>query len=273
MQALNIYRFLTVEQMLALGLSKNAKSIRDKTLFALRHRGLIQSDKIGSFLPDVHYLTKQGATELAEIEKISVQTAPSKKRVSFSAMFAQHRFAQVDFHIGFREWVNKRGDAEVVLELQDFNRNTKSSNGKFHAATELIVPNLPRPVIPDGTFAVRLFSGPVALYVAELHRSTQTKAVTEQLKRYLDVIKSGALEQAHGIDVNPMVCSIHMQDAVLTGTKARLLNDPEFATFKSNFVFNTIDQMRSNFCDGWHLADGSPATPFPLNNPESDVRQ
>lgn len=273
LQALNTYRFLTVDQMLRLGLSKNAKSIRDKTLFALRHRGLIYSDKIGSFLPDVHYLTPKGASELAAVEKIAVHASPASKRFAFSALFAQHRFAQVDYHIGFRQWVEARGDAEVVLELQDFNGRSKTGQSRFKASTELNVPTLPKPVIPDGVFGVRLFTGPTAIYLAEIHRTTQTKAVTDQLLRYLEVIKSGAVRQAFGYEANPTICSIHTQDAVLEGVKARLMQSEAFQPFKRNFVFQTIEGLRTDMSADWHLADNNPANPFPISNPASDVRQ
>ncbi|MEM7662770.1 MAG: hypothetical protein AAF292_11010 [Pseudomonadota bacterium] len=272
MQALSTYRYLTVEQMLQLGISKNAKSIRDKTLFALRHRKFIQSTKIGSFLPDVHTLTSLGADELAGREKINAPQTAATKRHSFSALFAPHRFAQVDFHIGFRKWISERGDADILLELQDFQGRTSASSGKLQNATALNIPGLSRSVIPDGTFVVELISGQQAIYLSEIHRSTQTKAVTEQLLRYLPVIRSGAVQAKYGYEVNPMICSVHMQDSVLLGVKKRLLQHPDFEPFKRNFVFRRMDGLISDFRLGWHLADDTPAIPFPLSNPSSDVR-
>jgi len=267
MQALSTYRYLTVEQMLNLGISKNAKSIRDKTLFALRHRKYIQSTKIGSFLPDVHSLTKLGTDELAGREKISLSQQASTKRHSFSAMFAQHRFSQVDFHIGFRQWIEERGDADVLLELQDFQGRTSAGDGKLQSSTALNVPGLSRPIIPDGTFVVELTSGKQAIYLSEIHRSTQTKAVTEQLLRYLKVIRSGAVQAKYDFEAHPMICSVHMQDSVLLGVKKRLLQHPDFEPFKRNFVFRKMDGLTNAFQTGWHLADNTPAVPFPLPNP------
>jgi len=272
-QALNTYRYLTVEQMLQLGISKNAKSIRDKTLFALRHRKFIQSNKIGSFLPDVHFLTKLGAEELASQEKITIQPAPSSKRVSFSALFAKHRFAQVDFHIGFRRWIEGRGDAEILLEIQDFNGRSKSAQGKFQAETELTLPRLASPVIPDGIFSVELITGQQAIYLAELHRSTQTKAVTAQLLRYIEVIQSGAIQSKYGIKANPMICSVHLQDSVLRGVKARLKKNPDFAPFLRNFMFRKMEGIQKDFTSGWHLVDNTPANPFPFPNPQENVSE
>lgn len=268
LQALSIYRFLTVDQMLSLGISKNAKSLRDKTLFALRHHKCIHSEKIGSFLPDVHHLTKQGRDILCQIEGVDIEGAPSNKRQPFSALFARHRFAQVDFHIGLRQWVEQRGDADVLLELQDFLRPCGSGKGRSKSATELVVPGLVNTVIPDGIFSVGLTNGKAANYLVEIHRSTQSKAVTEQLSRYFEVIKSGVIQQQFGHQVNPIVCSIHHQESVLASVKARLNGHPNFEGFRHNFVFRALDDLNENFSDGWHFADGKAANPFPLRNPK-----
>ncbi|MEL6960408.1 MAG: hypothetical protein AAGL89_15805 [Pseudomonadota bacterium] len=263
LQALSLYRFLTVEQMLRLGISRNAKSLRDKTLFALRHHGCIQSEKIGSFLPDVHYLTHKGADLLIELEGVEVGPVPGKKKQPFSALFAKHRFAQVDFQIGLHQWAEERGDAEVVLELQDFVRQPK-------AATELIVPGLVNSVIPDAVMAVGLNTGQHAVYLVEIHRATQSKAVAQQLSQYFEVIKSGIIAQAHGIDAHPVVCSVHHQPSVLGSVKARLTSRDGFAQFKRNFVFHRLEDLNQNFTTGWHLADDTPADPFPIAHPSQN---
>lgn len=273
LQALSIYRFLTVDQMLRLRISKNAKSLRDKTLFALRHHKCIHSEKIGSFLPDVHHLTKKGRDILCLIEGIESEPVPSNKRQPFSALFAAHRFAQVDFHIGLQQWAEKRGDAEVLLELQDFIRDSNSGKGRAKSATELAVPGLINTIIPDGIFAAGLITGQVAVYLVEIHRSTQSKAVTEQLNRYFEVIKSGAIKQKYGYKANPIICSVHHQASVLASVKARLNAHSGFAAFRHNFVFHDLASLPANFSGDWHFADGSPANPFPLSNPPQNESQ
>lgn len=273
LQALSTYRFLTVDQMLRLGISKNAKSLRDKTLFALRHHGCIHSEKIGSFLPDVHHLTKKGRDLLCVIEDRELEPHPAKKRQPFSALFAPHRFAQVDFHIGLQQWAEARGDAELLLELQDFVCEPRVGREKPKPSTELVVPELVNTVIPDGTFAVGLHTGQVAMYLVEIHRSTQSKAVTEQLNRYFDVIKGGAIVQKYGHKVNPIICSVHHQPSVLTSVKMRLTTHAGFEPFKRSFVFHALDDLSDNFTEGWHFADGSPANPFPFPDPKDDAGQ
>lgn len=266
LQALSLYRFLTVDQMLRLGISKNAKSLRDKTLFALRHHKCIHSEKIGSFLPDVHHLTKHGRDLLSQIEGVEIAGSATAKRQPFSALFARHRFAQVDFHINLHQWASRRGDADLVLELQDFIRPSGKGQAGRKSITELAVPGLVNTIIPDGIFAVSLTTGQTAVYLVEVHRSTQSKAVTDQLSKYFEVIKSGAIGQKYGHAVNPIICSVHHQPAVLASVKARLTAHPGFAPFKHNFVFHGLDDLNAQFTSGWHFADGKVANPFPLPN-------
>ena len=272
LQALSVYRFLTVDQMLRLGISKNAKSLRDKTLFALRHHRCIHSEKIGSFLPDLHHLTKHGQDMLFQVEGEGTNSVPSTKRIPFSPVFAPHRFAQVDFHMGFRQWAEMRGDAEVVLELQDFVRSSAGRNTVPKSATEIVITQFSKPIIPDGIFAVSLTTGKVALYLVEVHRSTQSQAITEQLARYFEVIKSGTIAQQFGYAVNPIICSVHHQPSVLLGVKTRLQQHPEYATFKHNFVFHALEDLNTNFSGGWHFGDDKPAHPFPTTKPKPDAR-
>ena len=269
LQALNEYRFLTVEQMLRLGISKNAISLRSKTLFALRHHKAIVSEKVGSFLPDIHFLTKKGADLLSNLEGIDVPFSASGKKQPFSALFACHRFAQVDFHIELQDWVNQRGDAETLLALQDFMCEPKTGRRKPKPSTELRVPDLVGSIIPDGTFAIKLNTGPLALYLVEIHRTTQSKAVTHKLNQYFDVIRTGAVRQKYGYKANPIICSVHHQPSVLRSVKFRLMAQVEFVAFKHNFVFLSLEDLTTNFTNGWHFADNSPAHPFPLPKPAS----
>ena len=260
LQALAVYRFLTVDQMLRLGISRNARSLRDKSLFALRYHNCIHSENIGSFLPDVHHLTPHGCQLLSELEDAEVGPAPSNKRQPFSALFARHRFAQVDFQIGLHQWAAARGDAEVLLELQDFVRRPK-------AATELKVPTLSKAIVPDGTFVVGANSGTVAIYLMEVHRTTQSKAVAAQLTQYFEVIKTQAVKQRYGYQANPVICSIHHDPAVLTSVKRRLSAQPGFEPFRHNIVFRSMDTLTKDFTGGWHFADDKPAQPFPMPSP------
>lgn len=272
LRALGQYRFLTVDQMLRLEISKNARSLRDKTLFALRYHDCIHSEKIGSFLPDVHHLTAHGQAYLNQIEPWNEVSIPSNKRTPFSALFALHRFAQVDFQIGLNQWAEQRGDIDILLERQDFIREAQNHGRGFQSATQMTVSTLPKPVIPDGIFAINVHTGKMAVYLLEVHRSTQTKAVTEQLSNYFEVIKGAAVQEIFGFPVHPIICSVHQQKSVLENVKTRLLALPEFEAFQRNFVFHQLEDLNTNFSGGWHFADNTKAVVFPLPNHQTNER-
>lgn len=269
MCALRQYRFLTANQMQRLGLSRSLNVLRDKTLFALRQGDFVQSEKIGSTLPHVHALTQRGVDILNELDGYPPQAAPHPKRQAFSLLFAPHRIAQIDFQIGLNQWVEARGDMEIVLEQQDFTRQPRP-------ATELLLPepesDIPRrSVIPDGLFAITNHKNQSALYVLEVHRTSQSKAVAAQLSQYFAVIEQQLMKTAFNFDAHPIICSLHQHPSVLKSVKTRLLADARWASFRHNFVFHLLDDISTNFTGGWHFSDDTPANPFPALNPPSDV--
>jgi len=264
--ALAMFRFLTVKQFIRLGVSQAASEtvIRDYVLATLERprRPLAKSKKLSRWLPKVHYMTKYGAQELADLYKVPMEEFRYPiGQVQFSEMLARHRFAQVDFHIGFRLWALSRG-ADVLISDMDFDVSGSRIKGDFEPATTINVPNSPRPVIADGIFAFSLNDTPM-IYALEVHRTTQTKAVAAQIKRYMDVLESGALGFKYGVQYPTVVCSVHTLDNVLKGVKKHLLAMPDFAAFRDHFLFNTTEQLAVGFSEGWEFADGEPAYPFP----------
>ncbi len=210
----------------------------------------------------VHYMTKHGAEELASMYKLPVDLLRFPTgQVQFGERMAKHRFAQVDFHIGLRMWAGTRG-AQVGLSDMDFDVSGSRRGGNFEPLTSIELPNEDRPVIADGIFSVCLNDTPL-LYALEIHRTTQTKAVAAQIKRYMDVLESGALSFKYGVQFPAVVCSVHTLDNVLRGVKKHLMATPYFAAFKHLFLFNTTEQLAEDFSEGWEFADGTPADPFP----------
>ena len=282
LQALDRYRFLTVDQMLYLGIAQNPKSLRDKTLFALRHHKYICSEKIGAFLPDIHHLTPLGWRVLTEVEGPSLLPPPSAKKQPFSALFAGHRFAQVDFHMAMVKWVEQRGDLDLIIERQDFVRHPhpltelKLTAPSQHSSLDSNCKTTAKlwgsakgktTLIPDGTFGVTNADGQAAVFVVEIHRCTQARSVADQLIRYFDVISQEAVRHKYDLFVHPIICSVHFNPAVLRSVKQRLLAHPAFAQYRQNFVFRELTHggkaLRDDFINGWHFADDTKTNPFP----------
>lgn len=262
--ALSIFRFLTAQQFVRLGVAKSDTVMRDYVLQRLegRYRPLAKSKKIGQFLPKVHHLTKHGAEELAEMYRLPVEEFPYPKgAVQFGELFARHRFAQVDFHIGLRLWAQTWENTEVLFADMDFDNTGSAIKGNLVRKSEIHLPGSDKPVIADGIFGLQA-EDHQRIYVLEVHRTTQTKAVAIQIQRYMDVLESGAVGFKYSMQTSPLICSVHTKDNVLKGVKEHLLNTPNFEAFKGAFLFNTTEQLKEDFTAGWTFADDSPAEPF-----------
>ena len=264
--ALSIYRFLTVKQFVKLGIGASEASVR-KNILPKLHRSrkpLAKKRKLGRTLPDVHYLTEHGVKYLAQVYKLPVEAFPYPKgQVQFGEMFARHRFAQIDFHIGFRQWADSLDDVEILFTDMDFDIIGSRRQGTFTKKTEIRLPNDATPIVPDGIFGVNI-NGEPRIYILEVHRKTETKAVSEQLKRYIDVLETGAVAEKYGLEVSRLICSVHTKDNVLDGAKGLLSNLHDFEQFMQAFLFNTFEVVTEDFPRGWTFVNPKQAEPFPI---------
>ena len=264
LRALSIFRFLTVSQLMKLEISANRDALGNKTIRTLRARKLLETRSFGIGKADVHCLTKAGVAELAEHYQAPLSAFPYPSGgARFSDNYYNHRLAQIDFNIGLQLWAHSRGDAELHTADMDFVGRGSYRKGNFIPSTQVSLDNDPKPIVPDGIFHLSLESGHQLLYVLEVHKTTQTTAATRQLKRYLQALDQGVLSDKYHLQTAPFLCSVHSLDNVYRGVKNNLLADPDFAGFKPLFLFNRVDQLKSDFSSGWHFADDEPANPFP----------
>jgi hypothetical protein len=267
LEALAMFRFLTVKQLVQLGISeaRSEDVIRKHALGPLkRHRRpLAKRKKLSRWQPEVHYMTRFGAEALAELYRLPLEHFRFPKgEVQFSEHLAFHRFAQIDFHIGIRLWAQSRTDAELLFADMDFDTEGARRHGTFIEKTRITLPGGGF-AIADGIFGVE-FNGDPALYALEVHRTTETKAVSRQIKIYMDVLEHAAIAEKYGcLNTPTLICSVHTKDNVLRGVKAHLMRTPDFPAFLDHFAFNTTDQLALDFSEGWHLANGEPINPFP----------
>ena len=266
LHALSIYRFLTVSQFVKLGIGASEASVR-KNILPKLHRSrapLAKKSRLGQFLPEVHYLTEHGAKYLSEAYKLPIDQFPYPKgQVQFGEIFARHRFAQVDFHIGFRQWADSRDDVEILFTDMDFDIIGSRRQGTFTKKTEIKLPHSPIPVVPDGIFGVEI-DGEPRIYILEVHRTTETKQVATQLKRYIEVLETGAVASKYEIETSPLICSVHMKENVLKGSKSILIQADEFTVFMAAFLFNTVEEINLGISGRWVFADQGLANPFEL---------
>lgn len=205
LRALSIFRFLTVRQLIALGISKNADSLGDKTIRPLRGKKLLETQSFGIGKADVHCLTRTGAAELAEHYQVPLKMFPHPVNgVQFGDNYYHHRLAQIDFNIGLQLWAHNRHDVELLKADMDFVGEGSHRRGKFIPSTQVRITNDPTPIVPDGIFQLHSESDHDLLYLFEVHKTTQTTAAARQLRRYLYALNQGVFSEKYGIQTAPL---------------------------------------------------------------------
>jgi len=143
----------------------------------------------------------------------------------------------------------------------DFDIIGSRRQGNFTKKTEIRLPNSNVPIVPDGIFGVSI-NGEPRIYILEIHRKTETKQVVAQLKRYIDVLETGAVATKYGLEISPLVCSVHMKDSVLKGVKSALLKTENLEVFTGAFLYNSLEQLSNCISTNWTFSNNQTAEPF-----------
>ena len=284
LEALATYRFLTVKQLVRLGVSSSESSLRNNTLADLKARryksprtgktgpAIIAAD-LGRWqkLPFVHHLTEVGADLLADLWKVADVPYPVGG-AQFGKQFF-HRIAQVDFHIALRLWAAEHG-AEVKLADMDFDKIGAQRTGGMVAKTKVQIDQHSF-IIPDGIFGVLANQTPF-LFALEVHDETDTGYITRQLMRHGNALMNGSIAKKYHQEASNFVLSVMEEtrhsknDAAneetaqkrVKAVQSRMLHQPYFDSFKAGYFFNTIHQVRRDIREGWTTADGVAVRPF-----------
>ena len=286
LEALALYRFLTVKQFVRLGISKSESSLRNNTLHDLKSRrykspvtgktgNAIVAADLGRWqkLPFVHHLTEVGADLLADLWKVAPSEVPYPVGgAQFGKQFF-HRIAQVDFHIAVRLWA-KANDAEIHLADMDFDKIGAQRTGGMVAKTKVQIDQHSF-IIPDGIFGLVANDTPF-LFALEVHDETDTGYIVRQLMRHGNALMNGSLAKKYHQETSNFVLSV-MEETRHTSNDAaneeaaqkrvkavqtRMLRQPYFQSFQQGYFFNTIHQVRRDIREGWTTADGVEVRPF-----------
>lgn len=266
------YRYLTIKQMVACGVAKNEATIRNHVIYRLAKRAsknYVQiQDYFGSNvnfgrLPYVHALTQYGAQKVAELLDLDAERVryPVGKIQYVNDYY--HREAYINFCIALDLWASQ-DDAREVLKLSHYfdktgaNRKgapTRSVN-RLEASQEV------GDIEPDGLALVDTGTKKRALAV-EIHNTTDTKRVLQQLAKHTHAISSGVVSQHLGHDKANFVVSVAMTPEQCERIRSRFLAVEELAKFSPLFVFSDIQTIQAlGLADAVTHADGSPAPIF-----------
>lgn len=267
LEVLACFKYLTIQQMLILGVSKNYNSLRNYTLSRLMNRKAIKGHDFGWIpqvgrLAKIYYLTPTGAELLAEALRIdSSEIEYPKGGVQFSRDYL-HRIHFINFHIYFREWI-KETKSELDFFQSYFDKIGSQRAGKVRSTAKTRVQLKGKTFIPDGiTRYQEPNQGKSRLVIIEIHNGVHSKRITEQLVQHMEALQEGLFSHKYGHGVANFVLSIHEHESTLKSVKNRLMNRAEFKPFLPLFLFNTQAQTNQNFSKNWTLADGSKTALF-----------
>ena len=212
LERLNEYRFLTVGQLLRLGVAKCRKTI-DRAIRGLRSKkSLVNFSEFGTFprlgrLPRINYLTKHGAETLAEYLQIESEKISYPKGVKIFSRDYFHRIETIDLHILARTFCNIHEEEGIEFDFfQAYFEHTGANHWgdpkkpKREAVNKIKIDEKTA-IIPDCIFQITDPRGKPWLFVGEIYRGHTTKRVHQQLGRYLTATGKGSIDKAYNFPV------------------------------------------------------------------------
>lgn len=249
LEKLNDYRFLTVPQMLSLGIANHSQTL-NKALKMMYDAGkpLLDYINFGTFptigrIPYVYYLTKHGSALLAEALQLDPEELTYPKGVKMFARDYFHRLQVVNFHILARSFCELYGASmdffQTYFEHQGANHWGDPDKPKREALNKIPITEKTA-LIPDIIFQITDPKGKQWLFTGEVYQGHDTKRAYKQLEKHLLAIQKGSIntvyEYSRGIPVLVICEGGKAKNALMK----RVSEDPAFSKAENFFLFRTL---------------------------------
>lgn len=206
---LAIYRFLTANQLVTLGVAGR----RDNVYKVLRPmvrggRPLIGKKDFGvapkvGRLPSVYYLTRYGAQTLAEHDERPLKEIAFPKGVKLFHRDYFHRLFTIDTHIRIRQEAEQSGD-EILFFDTYFDKvgsnRYQSRYGQLQAKTQVELEDGGGILIPDAVYSHQTREGKQYLTAVEICNGQDTKRIIKQVENHVKAIEQGLLSDKYGYE-------------------------------------------------------------------------
>jgi len=260
------YRYLTVDQMLTLGVAKDRGHL-GKVLASLQRPpaqtapGTRRPREIGALdfgvkvgkgrLPRLYYLTPKGAALLAEADPY-YQDLYVPERVTFFAADYEHRVGTIDLHIALRLWESHHNGHELTRMRRYFDWSRERQGKHPVPLTRLVVRG--GTITPDMIFSLQDSEGTTRQYCLEFANGRDTKRVTKQLHAYAAALETETLNKALGIPagIAVRVLFVFASPAVLERVRARAEHSALISEYAPHFYFKErVDCTAELFASDW----------------------
>jgi hypothetical protein len=264
LEHLHTYRFLTVPQMLRLGIATNKYTLsRYLTRLSRGNRPFTAWTDFGNLpkigrLPRIHYLLKRGAKALAEVWRVEEREINYPRGVRIFSRDYFHRVNTVDFHIALRSFAAKNGfEMDFFHTYFDYIGVNRSNNPKRKKRKTLTwVPLGEGYLVPDINFGVTDATGKPWVCTTEIYRGFATGRVHQQLKKHLYALHEQSISKAYSYPRAVRILAVCENDNAMTAVMKRIRGDRLFSESERFFLFSTLKWIQMDFAGGWvHYSD------------------
>ena len=267
LERLNDYRFLTVAQMIEIGIS-SSKHTLSRNIRALRDgggkRAFIDYVDFGTFptigrLSRIHYITKKGAKLLAEALQIDSSEINHPKGIKLFTRDYFHRVQTVDLHISARKFAERyKLDFEffhTYYEHTGANNSKNPNQPKRQALTK--IPLKDSYFIPDCIFKMIDPKGEPWLFTGEIYRGHTTKRTQQQLIKHLEALEHASINKVYNYPRSVRILVVCEQEGAMIALQKRVKNDPLFKHSEAYFLFATLATIKADFATQWQDYSGN----------------
>ncbi len=256
---LRTYRYLTAKQMLRLGVTKNQSRLytvlRGLTGGKRPYVGIMKHGVLPGYgrLPHCHYLTRRGASLLADALQIDASEVPYPKSAAPIRTHFFHRLHCVDCEISVRLWCAEHGvNVDYYYSYFDVTgANRSKTKAPRRALTKIDLDN-GNAIIPDAVFQLTWPTGEVRLFILEMHNQNRTKRIHDKLAKYRFAIGEGAINRQFHYKHAPRILAVFENEKFLELARKRMAEsgvfDKDFAPF---FFLGTLEGMAISFQSEW----------------------
>lgn len=260
------FKYLTISQMLALGLAKHASNLR-LSLNELKDGDFIGSISFGlsvskGKLEHFFYLKQKGAELYNNLPCLLLPDCDPKFPKNLSTLFHadyEHRKATIRFYIELFKWsLVKQMQIEFVDYYFDMVGSNKgkaesslSSKNKIQLRYTSITPDIIAKI--EGTDRDYLF-------VAEIHRGNDLNRLVKQILWHCEAATVGAIQEKYdyqrAVKTYVILDNMDLLPYLCTKLKAK----PEFEPFAPSFLFSSLEELEKDFFGGWKTHEGAQKT-------------
>lgn len=261
---LAVYRFLTSDHMLALGVS--ADRSKSRIYRNIKELAGGKNPLIGSYaprplpnegkLPYLHYLTPHGAALAAELLELPVTDVKHPRRAPMFRNQYWHVKWCIDDEITVRQWVAAHEHTvdfyHSYLDVTGANRSATKDKRRNVTKVEMASGEF---IIPDAVCKLTDDEGVDRLFVFEVHNQMRSKRIEERLEYMRHALSAEAIERQFSYDASPRICAVFEHDAALNAAARRMAASGAFRGFEPLFYLTTHDMMQRDFRYGWRRID------------------